>query len=55
MKKADNIGEKPVWNYNPKTAGQSKLSFGNDQTDYRTKNEVNKERTQTALTKSRKK
>lgn len=49
------MAEKPVWNYNPKTAGKTTMVLGTEKTDYRKKDEVNKERTPTALTKSRKK
>lgn len=55
MKKKDPIADKPVWNYNPKTAGKTTMVLGNEKTDYRKKDEVYKERTPTALTKSRKK
>jgi len=33
---------KPVWNYDPKNAGKSTFSFGDDKPDYRKKDEVNK-------------
>lgn len=49
------MAEKPVWNYNPKTAGKTTMVLGTEKTDYRKKDEINKERTPTALTKSRKK
>lgn len=52
MKKKD---ERPVWNYNPKTAGKTTMVLGTEKTDYRKKDEVYKERTPTTLTKSRKK
>jgi hypothetical protein len=55
MKKKDPIQDRPVWNYNPKTAGKTTMVLGNEKTDYRKKDEVYKERTPTALTKSRKK
>lgn len=55
MRKKDPITEKPVWNYNPKTAGKTTMVLGSEKTDYRKKDEVYKERTPTALTKSRKK
>ena len=47
--------EKPVWNYDPKTAGKTTMILGSEKTDYRKKDEVNKERTPTTLTHSRKK
>jgi len=55
MKKKEPIQDRPVWNYNPKTAGKTTMVLGNEKTDYRKKDEVYKERTPTALTKSRKK
>lgn len=55
MKKKDPMADKPVWNYNPKTAGKTTMTLGNEKTDYRKKDEVYKERTPTTLTKSRKK
>lgn len=49
----DNI--KPVWNYDPKTAGKTTMVLGDEKVDYRKKDEVNKIRTPTTLTNSRKK
>ena len=45
---------RPVWNYNPKNAGKSTMILGEDKPDYRKKDEVNKVRTPTTLTNSRK-
>lgn len=47
--------DKPVWNYDPKTAGKTTMILGTDKPDYRKKDEVYKERTPTTLTNSRKK
>ena len=47
-------GNKPVWNYNPKTAGKTTMVLGDDKPDYRKKDEVYKQRTPTTLTSSRK-
>ena len=55
MKKKEVVQDRPVWNYNPKNAGKTTMVLGNDKVDYRKKDEVYKERTPTALTKSRKK
>lgn len=55
FKKKDPGADRPVWNYNPKNAGKTTMSFGNEKPDYRTKNEIYKERTPTTLTQSRKK
>ncbi len=49
----DNI--KPVWNYDPKTAGKTTMVLGDEKVDYRKKDEVNKIRSPTTLTNSRKK
>jgi len=49
------VNDKPVWNYDPKTAGKTTMILGNDKTDYRKKDEVYKERTPTTLTNSRRK
>lgn len=46
---------KPVWNYNPKLAGKTTMVLGDEKVDYRKKDEVNKVRTPTTLTNSRKK
>jgi hypothetical protein len=46
---------KPVWNYNPKNAGKTTMVLGDEKPDYRKKDEVNKIRTPTTLTNSRKK
>lgn len=55
-KKKDPVdNSKPVWNYDPKNAGKTTVVLGNDKPDYRKKDEVNKIRTPTALTNSRKK
>lgn len=55
MKKKDQASEKPVWNYNPRNAGKTTMVLGTEKTDYRKKDEVNKVRTPTALTNSRRK
>jgi hypothetical protein len=56
MKKKKEVdNEKPVWNYNPKTAGKTTMVLGTDKIDYRKKDEVYKERTPTTLTNSRRK
>ena len=55
FKKKDTNADRPVWNYNPKNAGKTTMTFGNEKPDYRTKNEIYKERTPTTLTQSRKK
>lgn len=36
-KKMNVESTKPVWNYNPKNAGKSTLSFGDEKPDYRKK------------------
>ena len=53
MKKKTSTNDKPVWNYDPKTAGKTTMVLGNDKPDYRKKDEVYKERTATTLTSSR--
>jgi hypothetical protein len=55
MKKTSSGSDKPVWNYNPKTAGKTTMCLGSEKTDYRKKDEVYKERTPTTLTNSRRK
>ena len=54
MKKKDPVADRPVWNYNPKTAGKTTMVLGDDKPDYRKKDEVYKQRTPTTLTSSRK-
>lgn len=53
--KKNPVSEKPVWNYDPKSAGKTTMVLGSDKPDYRKKDEVYKERTPTTLTSSRKK
>lgn len=55
-KKKDNVdNSRPVWNYNPKLAGKTTMVLGDEKIDYRKKDEINKIRTPTTLTNSRKK
>lgn len=37
MKKKVSVNDKPVWNYDPKSAGKTTLNLGNDKPDYRKK------------------
>lgn len=55
-KKKENVAEsKPVWNYNPKTAGKTTMVLGDDKPDYRRKDEVYKQRATTTLTANKRK
>ena len=37
MKKKTSMNDKPVWNYDPRTAGKTTMILGNDKPDYRKK------------------
>lgn len=42
MKKKTSMNDKPVWNYDPKTAGKTTMVLGTDKPDYRKKDEIYK-------------
>ena len=48
--KTANENAKPVWNYDPKRAGQTTMILGGDKPDYRKKDEFYRVRTATKLT-----